>query len=266
MVEHKGPALAQYYSDKDGDGRAYKHPGSGVRVPSITTCLKFEAKDALIQWAANETLKWCIAHWQVLGERSDESAMNVGRYKWKNVRDERAEVGTGVHQTLEMMNTDGWDYPLLDAEQEAMVANYFEFTNLYTFRPVHNEVTVWSHEHMYAGTADAFAWAEGPDVPGGYYWVDYKTSKNTWPAHWMQLAALRNADVIMVKDAEGWHEEPMPDSVGALVLHLRADKWDVGLLKNESIRWQQFLNYRSLWGLDQELKSVVKSEMSGEEF
>lgn len=264
------PELSQYYTEKSDDGRNYKHPfrtgpdGKPLKVPSITTVLKFEAKDNLIQWAANMTAEFYAKNPTLSMERSTEDAKRSGQYYYKNFRDERAEVGTGVHEYIEQLLTDGWDFPELDDEQKRIIDRWHEFNEVYTLEPVLVESTLWNHTYNYAGTADGCTWITGPgtNFERILLWDDKKTSKNTWPGHWMQLSALKNCEVVMHKNSDGtWSEEPMPPTVGAAVIHLREDKWEFLMLENEEIRFRQFLAYRDLFELDQQLKAKEKSDM-----
>lgn len=255
----RSPELAQYYSENTQDGRNYKHPLTGQRVPSITTCLKYESKDDLAQWKVDQSVRWCIDHWFDLGSRSTEDAFKTARWRHLDTMNERAEVGSGVHEYLESLHNGSWDFPVLDAEQDQIIGQFREFSERYIFEPVYNEVTVWSHSNSYAGTADALALVEGPGIVRGYYWIDYKTSRKVWPSHWMQLAALRNADVLMDKGSDGvWSETPLPETIGGLVLHLRSDFWEILPMENEQLRYRQFLLYRGLWHVNEELKRLEK--------
>lgn len=259
------PRLSQYYSDATGDGRAYKHPFTGDRVPSITTCLKYENKEALIQWACNIVADYAAEHWQELSRRSNQAGSNYTKYAWKKFRDDRAEVGTGVHETIEALIKDTWEFPELNDEQEAMVENWHRFNEEYTLEMVHSEITLWSHTHGYAGTADGLGYVTGPATNGErkLMMLDWKTSKNVWPAHWMQLAALKHADTMMVEVGDTWEEVPMVEVEDCGILHVRADTWGFHIASEEAVdidlRFEQFLLYRGLWGVDQMLKQKAKA-------
>ena len=281
------PELAQYYSESEDDGRGYKHPfrlnadGKPLTSPSVTTVLKFEAKDSLIQWAATKSIEWAVDNWHLLYSRSDEDALRTGKYAWKRFRDERASAGTAVHNFLEQLLTGGWDFPVLNDEQKRIIDQWHILNEEYIIEPVMVEKTFWNFTHDYVGTVDGVSWITGPATGGKRMLLvdDKKTSKNTWPAHWMQLSALRNCEVVMTKvdpeaakDAKGqwpegsWIEEPMPLTEGAAVIHLREDKFNVMLLEDEDIRFDQFLAYRKLWGLDASLKAREKERAKKEEW
>lgn len=247
------PELSQYYSEKDGDGRGYKHPLTGERLPSVTTILKMADKAGLVQWSANLTLEWAIANWHLLGSRSDEDATKAGRYRWKDVRDERAEVGTGIHETIEALHTGSWDFPALDEEQDRIMAQWHQLELEHEIVPVKSEVTVWN-PGLYAGTADGI-WM----VDGVLSVIDIKTSKNHWPEHDCQLAALWNAPIIMEKNPDGtWQEVPRMDYKQALIIHLREDKHDIIKVENLDLHYSKFLGYHQVYSATQALKQREK--------
>lgn len=264
------PELAMWASD-EGTGRAYKHPfllgpdEKPLKVPSVTTILKLVDKSGISQWAADQTVQWAIDNASLLMSRSDEDIVKWGRWRWKDARDERAEVGTGIHNYIEAEHTGSWNYPVLDDEQQDILAQWRLLNERYLITPHRSEFTVWSHNYEYAGTADGL-W-DIVDTETGEAWenllIDLKTSKNTWPEHWMQLAALRNADVIMEKAADGtWSEVEDWTSSGTAIIHLRADMHEVLIETDpilEAVRFNKFLQYRSLWELTKAEEDLLKT-------
>lgn len=268
------PELAQY-AQADGTGRAYKHPsrkgedGKPLLSPSVTTILKQVDKPALIQWAADRTLDWAVDNASLLLSKSDEDAKRWGKYRWQDVRDERAEVGTGIHETIEMLHTGGWNYPVLDEEQQMIMDQWFGLNERYEFTPHMSEFTVWGNlntPYHYAGTGDGL-WDILDRETGVFYnemFIDLKTSKNTWPEHWLQLAALWGSDVIMAKDSDGnWNEASYDHdaSDGVAIIHLRADKAEVKLETDKELnllRKAQFDNLARSWYGNKAVEEYVK--------
>lgn len=270
------PELAMWATE--GTGRAYKHPfrqtpdGKPLTSPSITTVLKYENKENLIQWAADKSIEWAVNNWHLLGSRSNEDAMKAGRYRWRGVRDERAEVGTGIHETVEAEHKGTWDFPDLDEEQKQIMEQWRKFNQRYTIKPLLTEFTVWNFSEDYAGTGDGL-W-EITENETGKSWValiDLKTSKGVYGGQWAQIAALKNGEVLMHKaipDAvpnrkgewpEGtWEERPMPDADSFAVVHLRADKAELIFGEDLDLRFEQFKAYRTIWGVENELKEREK--------
>jgi hypothetical protein len=266
------PELA-LYAKADGTGRAYRHPfrtledGSPVTSPSVTTILNLVDKPALIQWAADQTLDWAINNASLLFVKDQEGARRWGRYRWQDVRDERAEVGTGIHETVESLHTGGWTFPVLDDEQKRIMDQWYLLNERYEITPHRSEFTVWGGldqgDLHWAGTCDGL-W-DLTDRETGEMWsnlfIDLKTSKNTWPEHWLQLSALRNGNVIMVKNPDGtWIEEDLPIGDGTAIIHLRADKYKVTVESDYdliNLQYNQFMGYRSVWKYKKEVEQFV---------
>lgn len=268
------PELAMY-AKEDGTGRAYKHPfrlgedGKPLQSPSVTTVLKLVSKgDGVVQWAVNETVNWIAENQNLIYVKATEDIKRWGKFRWKDARDIRAEVGTGVHETIEALHTGSWNFPVLDDEQRRIMAQWDLFNERYDVTPHRTEFTVWNPTPNVdtAGTVDGL-WDVTDTVTGDTWtnlYIDLKTSKNTWPEHWMQLSTLRNSPFIMEKQPDGtWVEVPAPESDGVAIVHLREDFYEFLPLTNpEKINnfAAQFTSYRRLWGLNKELDQIEKAE------
>lgn len=260
------PKLAQYYSEKDGDGRRYRHPHTGEYLPSVTTILKEENKDSLIQWAVDEEVRWMVENPFFYIERSDERAFSGSRYQWRKTRDERAEVGDGVHSYIEAEHKHLWEFPDLDDEQKQIIDQWHDLNTVYDIKPVHSELTVWE-KGRHAGTLDGLWW-----IDGKLYLVDVKTSKSHWPGHDYQLSALAYASKALVelvpdadpKNEDHWAEVDNPAHVskieGAMIIHLRADKWGLIPVKHLDKNYKVFSAYRDVWYGKQALKDANEEE------
>lgn len=266
-----GPELARYRTEGEGQGRAYVHPHSGVTVPSVTTALKMAAKDGIPQWASNLALKWAYENIDSARTRDAADFVGAGKYQWTKVRDERAMVGTEIHEYIEADLRDAWDLPQpWDPEVLQMIEQWRKFRSEHEIVPQFIETTVWSHAHGYAGTFDWLGLLDGKLCI-----VDNKSSRSLWPEHEMQLAALARADVLMVKQADGsWVELPMVDVEGYAFIHIRpryndpiAGKYEepfcvVDYLAPGDIedRFQQFLGYLQAWKAEQSVKKRRRGE------
>ena len=275
------PELA-LFAKQDGTGRAYKHPfrvdgdGKPLTSPSVTTVLGLVDKPALIQWAADRTLDWAVDNASLLFVKEKEAAKKWGRYRWADVRNERAEVGTGIHETIEAQHTGSWNFPVLDDEQVRIMQQWDRLNEQYEFVPHRSEFTVWSLAERngvlldYAGTADGL-W-DITDLSTGESWenliIDLKTSKNTWPEHWTQLSALYNADYIMDKTDDKWTEVELPaNKSGTAIIHLREDKASVTVETDKTLlhlQYEQFLAYRHVWGTKKETDNYASNREKNE--
>lgn len=261
------PPLAQYWSEKEQDGRAYKHPHTGVRVPSVTTITGMEDKPGLAQYAADTTLRWAVENWSLLGSRSDEDSYRAGRWRWKDHTNFLAQIGTDAHAVVEADLNGLWELPEVWGEAEECVEQWYAFRQAHEVVPVYTEVTCWSHEHGYAGTADIIAIIDGvPTVS------DLKTSRGLYDAHKMQAVALSRADVLMIQEGDEWIEVDMPEFEALRLIQIRPDYYNPVNGKTEEAFWhmedvpreewdhlfQMFLGYKEAWTAKQALKGLRK--------
>jgi len=148
------------------------------------------------------------------------------------VLNEAAEIGTNVHEWIEA-DLKGEFEPAVDSyECEQMVDQWLEWKAEHDIEPVLVEATGVNREHGYAGTLDGLWKVDG--VPT---LVDVKTSRNTWPEHFQQLAALGACYTVMEEVAEAtadavafadtwWVETVMPAFSEYAILHLRPQDYD----------------------------------------
>ena len=265
-----GPELSQYWNANKQDGRRYKHPHTGEYVPSVTTITGLEDKPNLIQWAADLTLRWSVANWNLLGSKGDREGFNAGRYRWRDERDERALIGTEAHEWIEADMLDSWAYPELGEEAAQIIEQYQDLRNTHELVGQDIERTAWNHTDGWAGTLDFGGTVDGVPTLG-----DWKTSKGLWDAHRMQLAALSKAEVYMVKHEDGtWTEEEPPQYEQFAFFHLRPDYydpmkeelipafWEIEFLDPDEIDplYEQFLGYRRVKAGQDALKAVRKEK------
>lgn len=276
------------YAGKEGnaEGRSYKRPGTGlgkdnpaVTLPSITTILKQADKSGLVQWAVGLTLDAVNANPDMVYQRSDQDMKRHFQYAWTRVRDERAQVGTGIHETVEAIHEGTENFPFLDDEQMRIMQQFDEFNFYHRVEPILSEFTVWDEdEWQYAGTADG-EWL----IDGVEWLIDIKTSKNTWPEHFAQLAALRFAPAAWVQCEEGkpgaqlhidpkkretwWRKIGNPalnaEKVG--ILHLREDKWELIEVTDLDLHYKIFTGYAQVHHAKAELKTIAKAATLADE-
>lgn len=255
-------------SNFDAEARAYRHPHSGKQYPSVTSILKMADKSGLAQWAANLSVDWCVKNVDKLLSMDIERGIRVGRYRWKDVRDERAEVGTGVHEWVEAEHTGSWDYPQLDWEQKLIIAEWHAFCEEHDVKPMLSEFTVANEVDGYLGTADGYWWIDGKRCL-----VDLKTSRSTWPEHDYQLAALWKAPQWLIETEDMiWTTLPAREVDDVVIIHLRAPefdeygreikpgKHDLISVKHLEENYRIFKAYADVWYGKQDLKDLIKDE------
>jgi hypothetical protein len=233
-------------------GSGYRIPtwlddaGKPMLVPSVTTITGVTHKPGLQQWIADQTAAYAVTNIDALMSRTEEAGWGFLRYFWKRepksvdelrgahrrVLNEAADIGTNVHEWIEA-DLRGEFEPAIDSfECEQMVEQWLQWKSEHTIDPVLVEATAVNREHGYAGTLDG-VWI----IDGVPTLVDVKTSRNTWPEHFQQLAALGACYSVMeevAEDAEGavayadtwWVERVMPAFSEYAILHLRPQDVD----------------------------------------
>jgi len=253
------------------EGRAYRHPVTREQFPSVTTVLKLVDKSALAQWAADNAILWAIENGDMLNSRSPEAAFTAGRFAWNRVRDERAEVGTGVHETVEALHTQSWAFPVLDEEQQLIMKQWELLNEDHLIVPLLSEFTVFNKTAGVMGTADGY-WEvtclhDGPTCLGQgagemvLALIDLKTSKNHWPEHDYQLAALWGAGEWLIETSDMvWTPEPARHVDKVAIVHLRADKRKFILVDSLVQNLDIFDAYAGVWYALEAKKAKLKDD------
>lgn len=205
-------------------------------------------------------MTWAVENAVYLMGVSDEKGFAVGKYRWKDVRDERASVGDGVHSYVEAEHRGLWEFPELNEEQEEIVEQFHWLKTQHEIVPVETELTVW-YPGRYAGTLDGLWW-----IDGKLYLIDVKTSKNHYPDHDWQLAALATAPLALrslvehpdPKKKNHWEEVDNPAHLskidGVAVIHLRADKAEIIPVENIEENYAVFEALTDVWYAKRELE------------
>ncbi len=291
------PILARYWSETEHDGRGYLRPSTGEQVPGVTSITGMVNKD-LAQWGATMAVTWMAEHWHEWnpGQRSEDSAIRSAKYRWKEYRDERGQIGSNVHDHIEQ--TILGKQPVLDfltPEEQAMFRQWEDFQFLTGAEFTSTEEQVWGRD--YAGTLDArgtiYSERLGRRATAIF---DWKTSRKAYPEYHMQLSALKNAsfmfeqvdgpgsqDVIelvgnrlqipcyshplgtayMAAHTENnrkvetwWVERETRSAETAFVVHLTPDSWHVYELDFEQEHLERFNGYKAAWWAEKKLKSL----------
>lgn len=284
----RAPKLALWKGEAEGQGRAYIDPTDDIkaklRYPSVTTVLKMEDKSDLVSWATRKVAEMAVERYADLGQDPEWVLMWLP-YAHNDFRDRRGWVGSGVHARIQSDLENTWDYPELDEEQERIMDRWAEFNLAYEVEPLGVERTVKGvtrDGHEFMGTYDLLA--KITDRLTGESWIaliDFKTSRNLWPTHEKQLAALKFAQwefIEVDKDTEGaylrkwknddgkmensyWIKRPAQQVDKVQLLHLREDKWDLVDIEPDilDLRWSQFQSYLQIWDDEAKVKELKKS-------
>lgn len=270
----KSPKLVLWGGEYSGDGRAYCNPtDNDSRWPSVTSVLRHEDKSHLMQWAARIVAEKARDRPDIVMGDPDKVVDRL-QYAHNEFRDERAEIGTMVHQTIQAEHEGSWDTPPLDAEQLGMMEQFRRFCDAYRVEILMSEFTVFGNGVM--GTADALIRYTDPITGEAHVAiVDWKTSKSIQNSHHLQLAALANAEYWLKEVPEGtpnsymrkgkvkaenswWIRQEMPEFDTVAVLQIRDSFFLFEEVENLDLHLEEFKCYVLLNDIKKRKKEAMK--------
>ncbi len=207
---------------------AHRYRLDGRAVPSVTGCLKVLAKDALVQWAANQAADLAVDMWDDLAAMplSQRRAMIAGAHRRR--RDRAAARGTQIHAWAEDLLA-GRPVEIPD-EHTATVTGFARWWEHAGFTDVVTEVAVFSDEDEYAGTAYAGRFdAIAMHPRWGRTLIDWKTGKGVYSEFAVQLAGYAAAEWHQLEDVD-W-PAPLIDTLA--VAHIHPDGTSLHVLDRE---------------------------------
>lgn len=234
-------------------GSGYKIPtqldakGKPIIVAGITTVTNIADKPGLRQWAVDLTAAYAVTHVDGLLNRSEVEGYGFLRYRWKRepkldadpnmrnwheyVLNDAADMGKWGHAYIEADLLNEFGPEVSEDWQQEIADQWAAFKFEHDIEVGLVEATVYN-PIGYAGTFDLLV-----KIDGVWYLLDIKTSRGTWPEHYMQLAALGAAPVLMREttgDEEGavlykrtgkpdtwWIEDVLPSFTKYAILHIR---------------------------------------------
>lgn len=245
-TENEEPILRVRASGLGGSG--YKIPTQdGLVVPGVTTVTSIADKPGLRQWAVDLTAAYAVTHVDGILNRSEVEGYGFLRYRWKRepkldadpdlrnwheyVLNDAADMGRWMHEYVESDLLGEFTAAVTETWQQEMVDEWNIFKFEHEIEVALVEQTVYNPAG-YAGTFDLLL-----KIDGVWYLTDIKTSRGTWPEHYMQLAALGAAPVWLRRVTEGesgavlykrnnkpdtwWVEDVLPPFTQYAILHIR---------------------------------------------
>lgn len=203
-------------NEKNLRGSTYQHPHTSAIVPSVTTISGMIDKSGfLIPWSAKLAAQWAMdaENFKPLQALKDEDARVAAVVAGaKKLREAGRDVGSSAHNAIEALSLGKLAMEDVPERIQHHVNGWLEWCGKFVSQFVLIEATVWSHQHQYAGTLDLVAILKD----GRHCLIDYKTGKEVYTDVALQLAAIRNADVVLTTDGEF----AMPRIDCCAVLHL----------------------------------------------
>jgi hypothetical protein len=214
-------------------GRFYRHPTSGVLLPSITTICSAERIPALERWKIRMAMN---------GLDPADAASSV------------ADHGSAIHDIL----LESFKAGKCPRSAPPMVRAAWAAVEGLKCKPVNGrwlaELTVFNATDGWAGTADLVC-----QVGQELVVLDWKTGRGVYGAALMQIAALTRAEI-------GWvNGEIIPlDIRRGMVVHLAEKGWEAYEV-SDAIPWlyKRFLALREVFTTREALETLVKPTKKG---
>jgi hypothetical protein len=185
-------------------GRDYRYyvatmkDGSGWRLRSVTSILNVLNKEALIQWAVDQSIDYLRDALQPAEEGvihitpgALEQVLQSARGAHYRTKTEAAALGTQAHEAIEDFLRSGMESDMVGAD--ARVCNCYDLFRAWWDQAglsvIQTELMVYHAELGYAGQLDFLA----ADRDGNPVLVDWKTSKSIYWNHHLQVVAYAKA-------------------------------------------------------------------------
>lgn len=238
------PAMA--IQDPLSDGRLYRHPVTGIAVPSVTTVIGLARSQMLEAWRTRMVAEAAAGRPDLLLRRIEELGYRETARRLADVPTNKAlaaaSIGDEVHTWLEAV-AKGEVEPEVSQEAQGFVDSVKRWLDEHQPEWLAIEQTVFSGEvggtPGYAGTFDWIARIDERVVLG-----DWKTGRFVHNEVAMQLVALGRCPEIVSADGDS---KPMPEIDGAVVVHTRPERtYDLDVPLTES-PWNAFRGLLQAW-------------------
>jgi hypothetical protein len=218
------------------------------RFPSVTTILKVMDKPALPRWASKSVAEYVAAFAERIQAEKipwpdvHAELTNVDKLKavpW-DYAEKKRDLGSTFHDLAERYAGGMALNPeVFASDVQPLVKSFLKFVEDFKPKWEAMECGVFNREHNYAGTMDTIM-----HVDGRLMVVDYKTGKDTYVEHALQLAAYRRAEFLALADGS---EIPMPKTVGGAVLLIQPDGYKLMEWPCDDAEFDAFLSLRGAY-------------------
>ncbi len=256
VPSRKKPAVRFITRD---DHRLYIHPVTGDFIPGVTSTIDNLPKPFLKAWGQKLVAQEAVAKYEALGNlraAGDDIAVDWLKKAPNRFTAHAAKVGKISHGYFEEL---GLGNPVDTSKEEddvkVMVDHFKHYLDTMQPKFLLLEEGVYSDVHDYAGTFDAVAEYNNPDLIihdsfgnemplVGVAWQDNKTTRSgVHPEVGLQLAAYRHAPWIIREDGSLAKNRP---GDFALVLHVRPEGWELVPVEAGQEELDVFLHLRAI--------------------
>ena len=246
-------------------GRLYVSPRTGRHLPSVTNITGVIGHPGLDRWKKNQTLNiiqelhqqgLLAAH---LEDQENWTKRKVGgRDRLQAAIDDEmgyaADRGSRVHAYAEAVVANAMGYemeiPPIDDDIAEYVSSWETWRSEHDIEWLGIEVSCFNEQHAYAGTADLIA-----VIDGKLTLLDYKTSKQFYDSHALQLAALINCEYMLDGDNNQYDMYPIEQ---AMVLLVQPKKCIPGVVDDMADVWRKFRATRAVWDYSHNKPPIVR--------
>jgi len=209
--------------------RYYTSPNTQQRMVSVTSIIGTLDKPALRYWVGKQVAQYAVDErnvWLPVAEKDPKAAFDLIKGSPWRSQESSATLGSAVHAAVEArILGESVDIESLPIDVQPFIKSYLNFEEIFQPQYEMAEATVLSYKYGYAGTIDAIATFNRPDLGlVGTYIIDWKTGKAVYPDAALQLSAYRHADVVLLPNGT---EIAMPKIDGAIVVKIRPRSYEV---------------------------------------
>lgn len=220
------------------DHRLYIHPQTNEFIPGVTSILNNLPKPFLKPWGQKLVAQDAVAKYEAVGRLAavdPEAAIDWLKKAPDRFTAHSAKVGKIAHGYFEELALGNTISEKIDPELQIFVDHFKHYLDTMQPEFLLLEEGIWSERWGYAGTFDAVARYDRPDITFldggeekelvGVAWQDNKTTRSGVHAEvGLQLAAYRHAEFILRPDGTCVRNRP---GDFALVLHVRPEGWEL---------------------------------------
>lgn len=207
-------------------------------IPSVSEIVGVLDKgEGLLHWVSNQFYqsmeKQIEESKHIAFDRDVVSGMTQeAMYAWKETRDKSADIGTAIHKYCETGKKEKVDNP----RYHKAIKAFDEWIKERKVKIIEREKIVYNEEWGYAGTLDALV-----EIDDTRYIIDYKTSSNVYPSHYIQVAGYMMAE----------------DGDEGIIIHIDTDK---GKVKEYNVPRMDyvFMSCVELYRGRQKLEDIIK--------
>lgn len=260
------------------DHRLYIHPQTGDFIPGVTSIINNLPKAFLKAWGQKLVAQDAIAKSEQVAKLAavdPEAAVDWLKKAPDRFTAHAAKIGKIAHGYFEELAL-GNELGKIDPELQPYVDHFKDYLDTMQPEFLLLEEGVWDEKNDYAGTFDAVARYNRPDLairrstPAGIVeqelvgvaWQDNKTTRSgVHPEVGLQLSAYRHAEYILRPDGT-----VVPNRPGdmALVLHVRPEGWELIPVEAGQRELDVFLHLRAITDYTRDhSKQIIHAPVAG---